>query len=121
MEGKALLPQRPLLSSARKPLHSPPCPAPQVLFYETTLGTAPVAHYVPNLFVDISPSYERKCLALDCFRAQPDLADRYGILARYRAIEAQSTAWMKGCEYAEGFVRLSTEAAGFDGPMGFGT
>ena len=67
-----------------------------------------------------SPSYERKCQALDCFRAQPDLADRYGILARYRAIEAQSTAWMKGCEYAEGFVRLSTEAAGFDGPMGFG-
>ena len=99
---------------------SPPCPAPQVLFYETTLGTAPVAHYVPNLFVDISPSYERKCQALDCFHAQPGLADRYGILARYRAIEAQSTAWMKGCEYAEGFVRLSTEAAGFNGPMGFG-
>ena len=52
---------------------SPPCPAPQVLFYETTLGTAPVAHYVPNLFVDISPSYERKCQALDCFHAQPGL------------------------------------------------
>lgn len=98
----------------------PPCPAPEVVFYETTLGTAPVARYIPGLFVDISPSYERKCQALDCFLAQPSLAERYGWLARYRALEAQSTAWMKGCEYAEGFVRLGTESAGFSGPMGFG-
>jgi len=27
---------------------------------------------------------------------------------------------MQGCEYAEGFVRLGTEAAGFSGPAGFG-
>ena len=53
-----------LLLPTRTLKAAPPCPAPQVLFYETTLGTAPVAHYVPNLFVDISPSYERKCQAL---------------------------------------------------------
>ena len=99
---------------------APPCPAPEVVFYETTLGTAPVARYIPNLFVDISASYERKCEALDCFYAQPGLAERYGFLARYRALEAQSTAWMKGCEFAEGFVRLGTEPAGFTGPSGFG-
>jgi 4-oxalomesaconate hydratase len=99
---------------------APPCPAPEVVFYETTLGTAPVARYMPNLFVDITQSFARKCEALDCFAAQPDLAERYGWLARYRALEAQSTAWMKGCEYAEGFVRLGTEAAGFSGPGGFG-
>ncbi len=97
-----------------------PCPAPEVVLYETTLGTAPVARYLPNLFVDISTSYERKCQALDLFEAQPGLAERYGFLARYRALEAQSTAWMKGCEYAEGFVRLGTESAGFSGPGGFG-
>lgn len=97
-----------------------PCPAPEVVFYETTLGTAPVARYIPNLFVDISASYERKCTALDHFAAQPGLSERYGWLARYRALEAQSTAWMQGCEYAEGFVRLGTEAAGFSGPSGFG-
>ncbi|NKB71971.1 MAG: hypothetical protein GKR89_33255 [Candidatus Latescibacteria bacterium] len=98
----------------------PPCPAPQMVFYETTLGTAPVARYIPNLFVDISASYERKCQALDLFVAQPGLSERYGWLARYRALEAQSTAWMQGCEYAEGFVPLGTEAAGFSGPAGFG-
>ena len=98
----------------------PPCPSPQVVFYETTLGTAPVARYMPNLFVDISASFARKCQALDLFAAQPGLAERYGWLARYRALEAQSTAWMKGCEYAEAFVPLGTEAAGFSGPTGFG-
>ena len=98
----------------------PPCPAPEVVFYETTLGTAPVARFLPTLFVDISGAFERKSEALDRFAAQPGLAERYGWLARYRALEAQSTAWMKGCEYAEGFVRLGTEAAGFAGESGFG-
>jgi 4-oxalomesaconate hydratase len=98
----------------------PPCPAPEVVFYETTLGTAPVARFIPSLFVDISTAFDRKCEALDLFAAQPGLAERYGWLARYRALEAQSTAWMKGCDYAEGFVRLGTETAGFAGPGGFG-
>jgi len=97
-----------------------PCPSPQVLFYETTLGTAPIAEYIPRLYVDISESYRTKCVALDHFHAQPGLSERYGILAKYRALEAQSTAWMKGCEYAEGFIPLSTQAVGFSGPVGFG-
>ena len=95
-------------------------PSPQVVFYETTLGTAPVARYIPSVFVDISQTIDRKREALEKFEAQPGLAERYRWLARYRALEAQSTAWMKGCEYAEGFVRFGTEAAGFDGPEGFG-
>ena len=99
---------------------APPVPAPEVVFYETTLGTAPVARYIPSLFVDITSTIERKREALEKFDAQPGLAERYGWLARYRALEAQSTAWMKGCEYAEGFVRFGTEAAGFDGAPGFG-
>ena len=99
---------------------APPVPSPQVIFYETTLGTAPVARYIPSLFVDITSTIERKREALEHFQAQPGLAERYGWLARYRALEAQSTAWMKGCDFAEGFVRLGTEAGGFDGPEGFG-
>ncbi|MEC8992935.1 MAG: PIG-L deacetylase family protein [Candidatus Latescibacterota bacterium] len=97
-----------------------PVPSPQVVFYETTLGTAPVARYIPSVFVDISQTIDRKREALEKFEAQPGLAERYRWLARYRALEAQSTAWMKGCEYAEGFVRFGSEAAGFDGPEGFG-
>ncbi|HJP29451.1 MAG: PIG-L deacetylase family protein [Candidatus Latescibacteria bacterium] len=98
----------------------PPCPSPQVALYETTLGTAPVAGFLPNLFVDISEVQERKTDALRHLAAQPDLAERYATLAAYRAMEAQSTAWMKGCRFAEAFVRLGTEAAGFSGPTGFG-
>ena len=101
-------------------LDEPPCPSPQVAFYETTLGTAPVSRFLPNLFVDITPVQARKREALTHLRAQPDLADRYETLARYRAFEAQSTAWMKGCEFAEAFVRLGTEAGGLQGPGGFG-
>ena len=98
----------------------PPCPSLEVFFYETTLCTTPVAPYIPSLLVVISCNYQRKCKALDCFAAQPSLTERYGWLARYRAFEAQSTAWMQGCEYAEGFVRLGTEATGFSGPSDFG-
>ncbi|MEE2657299.1 MAG: PIG-L family deacetylase [Candidatus Latescibacterota bacterium] len=95
---------------------SKPCPAPQVVCYETTLGTAPVSGFVPNLYVDITDVIERKTEALCQLAAQPDLPLRYELLARYRAFEAQSTAWMKDCEFAEGFVRLGTEAAGYSGP-----
>lgn len=101
-------------------IEHPPCPSPQVVLYETTLGTAPVAGFLPNLFVDISGVQERKKEALRHLASQPDLPDRYETLAAYRALEAQSTAWMKGCRYAEAFVRLGTEAAGFSGPGGFG-
>ena len=101
-------------------LDEPPSPSPQVAFYETTLGTAPVARFLPNLFVDITDVQAHKREALTHLQAQPDLPERYEILARYRALEAQSTAWMKGCEFAEAFVRLGTEAAGFSGPSGFG-
>lgn len=101
-------------------LSDPPCPSPQVVLYETTLGTAPVAGFLPNLFVDISDVQARKKEALRHLAAQPDLPERYEQLAAYRAIEAQSTAWMKGCAYAEAFVRLGTEAAGFSGATGFG-
>ena len=88
--------------------------------YETTLGTAPVAGFLPSLFVDISDVQARKKEALRHLVSQPDLPDRYELLAAYRALEAQSTAWMKGCQFAEAFVRLGTEAAGFSGPGGFG-
>ncbi|MDA0333929.1 MAG: PIG-L family deacetylase [bacterium] len=101
-------------------INGPPCPSPQVVMYETTLGTAPVAGFLPSLFVDISDVQARKKEALRHLVSQPDLPDRYELLAAYRALEAQSTAWMKGCQFAEAFVRLGTEAAGFSGPGGFG-
>ena len=89
----------------------PPCAAPEVVCYETVLGMAPLTKFVPNLYVDITEVFPRKKEALTKLAAQPDLPERYEMLARYRALEAQSTAWMKTCELAEGFVRLGTEAS----------
>ena len=88
----------------------PLLPAPEMVCYETTAGTAPVAHYVPNLYVDITREFARKKEALTCFAAQPDLPDTYEILARYRGLEARSSAWMPDCQLAEGFCRIGVEA-----------
>jgi len=89
--------------------HSP-CPAPEVVCFETVLGTAPVTRFLPNLYVDITAVFARKKEALRHFAAQPQLPDSYEILARYRALEAQSTAWIRDCEFAEGFCRIGAEA-----------
>lgn len=89
-----------------------PAPYPEVVCYETTLGTAPVSGYVPNLYVDIGDVWPRKREALEKLASQPYLADEYEIVARSRAQEARFTAWMKGCRYAESFVRIGTEAGG---------
>ena len=88
----------------------PPCPAPELVCYEPILGAAPVVGFVPNLYVDVTEVFEDKKEALRPLAAQPELPDRYEILARYRALEAQMTAWMKQCELAEAFCRIGTEA-----------
>lgn len=93
-------------------LGHPPCPAPEVVCYETTLGTSPVAKFIPNLYVDIGGVLEQKTEALRHLAAQPLLPDNYEFLARYRGIEAQQTAWIRKCVYAEAFCRIGTEDGG---------
>ena len=80
--------------------------------YETTLGTSPVAKFMPNLYVDITHVLERKKEALRELATQPKLPDNYEFLARFRGIEAQQTAWIRECVYAEAFCRIGTEAGG---------
>ena len=96
------------------------CPSPEYVCYETQLGASPVTKFLPDFFVDIDSTMGRKIEAMKALVAQPSLPTQYEVLARYRAFEAQSTAWMKGCEFAEAFVRLGTEAGGLQGPGGFG-
>lgn len=88
----------------------PPCPRPRLLCYETTIGTAPVSGFLPQLFVDISDVFERKAAALTKFEAQFNLSQIYDDLGRYRAYEAKSTAGIAGCTHAEGFVQIGTQA-----------
>ena len=83
-----------------------------MVYYETTLGTAPVANFMPNVYVDINEVLEQKKEALRNLAAQPQWPENYEFLARYRGVEAQQTAWMKECVYAEAFCRIGTEAGG---------
>jgi len=89
----------------------PPCGRPELLCFETTSGTAPVAGFVPDVYVDISGVFERKMKALESLAAQPNLPPMYVILGQYRAMEASHSAGMKNCTYAEGFARLGRQAS----------
>lgn len=86
-----------------------PCPRPTLVCYETTMGTAPVSGFVPDLYVDITSTFEQKMEALKKIEAQPALPEVYEVLNRYRAIESQHVAGMSGCRYAEGFARIGRE------------
>jgi 4-oxalomesaconate hydratase len=89
----------------------PPCAAPEVVCFEPIAGASPIVGYIPNLYVDVTTVFERKKEALRKLTTQPELPERYEIIARYRGLEAQMTAWMKQCEFAEAFCRIGTEAA----------
>ena len=86
-----------------------PCARPEIMCFECVLGSAPACGFVPDLYVDVSAVFERKLEALRCLASQPALPRGYEILARYRALEASTTAGM-ACEFAEGFVRIGKQA-----------
>jgi 4-oxalomesaconate hydratase len=92
----------------------PPFGRAPLVCYETTLGTSPIAKFLPNLYVDITPVFERKIEALKKLAGgQPPLPEAYTILARYRALEARHCGGLGAeCEFAEAFGRLGTEAVG---------
>ena len=83
-----------------------PCGRPSLYCYETTLGTAPVAKFLPDVYVDITSVFDRKIAALKKLAAQPQLPEGYEVLGRFRALEAMHTAGMEGCRYAEGFASI---------------
>jgi 4-oxalomesaconate hydratase len=86
---------------------------PPLVCYETTLGTSPVAGFVPNLYVDVTPVFARKIEALKKLAAQPPLPEAYTILGRYRALEARHCGGLGAeCEFAEAFARMGAEAVG---------
>ena len=89
----------------------PPCASPQLVCYEAQLGTASLSKFLPDFYVSIDSTLDRKSVALDKFAAQPDLAENYAALSRYRGFET-FTAGMVDCKHAEGFCRLGTSAEG---------
>lgn len=80
-----------------------PCPSPEYVCYETQLGASPVTKFLPDFFVDIDSTIDRKIEAMKALASQPAIPTQYEVLARYRAFEAQLTAGMTTCTFAEGF------------------
>ena len=87
----------------------PPCKSPEFICYEAQLATSPVTRFLPDFYVDIDSTMERKTEAMAKLAAQPSLVDQYTKLARYRGLEAQIVAGMMECTCAEGFVRIGKE------------
>ena len=87
-----------------------PCAVPKFVCYEAQLATSPVTKFLPDFYVNIDTTMERKVLAMGELTAQPSLVEQYSILAKYRGLEAQIIAGMKECTHAEGFVRIGKDA-----------
>ena len=88
----------------------PPCTPPEFVCYEAQLATASVTKFLPQLYVNIDSTMDRKIEAMAALAAQPSLVEQYSILAKYRGLEAQITAGMTDCTHAEGFSRIGTQA-----------
>ena len=80
-----------------------PCPSPEYVCYETQLGASPVTKFLPDFFVDIDSTIDRKIEAMKALASHPAIPTQYEVLARYRAFEAQLPAGMTPCTFAEGF------------------
>ncbi len=87
-----------------------PCAVPGYVCYEAQLATAPVTKFLPDFYVNIDSTIDRKVKAMKKLAAQPSLPEQYTILSRYRGLEAQIIAGMKDCTHAEGFCRIGREA-----------
>ena len=87
-----------------------PCAAPEYICYEAQLATASETKFLPDYYVNIDSTIDRKVEACKALAAQPALPEQYTILAKYRGLEAQITAGMLDCTHAEGFCRVGTEA-----------
>tara|TARA_B100000686_G_C16786464_1_gene975573 strand:- start:544 stop:1269 length:726 start_codon:yes stop_codon:yes gene_type:complete len=87
----------------------PPCPSPKYVCYEAQLATSPVTKFLPDFYVNIDTTMDRKIEAMATLAAQPSLVDQYTKLALYRGLEAQVIAGLTECTHAEGFVRVGKE------------
>lgn len=84
------------------PADEPPInKAPSLFYWDTAAGL----HFEPEVYVDISDTYDEKIKALECHKSQYAWMDTFQIhgfvehcriLAKFRGLQA-------GCRYAEGF------------------
>lgn len=86
-----------------------PCPQPELLLYEGTVFCAPITRFMPQIYVDVTATFDAKLRALKQLAAQPSLSENYEVLGRFRGLEARDSAGLPECRYAEGFCRMGAE------------
>lgn len=73
-----------------------------------------VSGYVPNVYVDVSESFDAKLEAMKVFASQPSMLGGYVRKAEARGSEAKSRGSRKNCKYAEAFKTFQPIAASGD-------
>jgi 4-oxalomesaconate hydratase len=63
--------------------------------------------FVPNVFVDITPVFEKKVAAMQVMASQQYLQHYYAELAERRANHARRISGAKDVRYAEAFQRVT--------------
>jgi 4-oxalomesaconate hydratase len=83
--------------------------------YETTTQMAiygfephqtELSNYCPDIFIDITESYEQKIKAMNCFKAQKHLIEYYTQRAFMRGNHARRLSGVKDYKYAESFAAV---------------
>jgi 4-oxalomesaconate hydratase len=91
----------PGLESALAPSRGVP-----VFFFEATLPLTELEGFNPDFYVNITPVWEKKIAALQCFApSQPELVAWYTEQAKLRAFQARRLTGRKDILYAEAFER----------------
>ncbi len=86
-------------------------PRPKFFLFEPDVVSQPISGFVPDTYIDITPVWERKLKALECFRvAQPGLLERWPAHGELRGVEARNIGGLTGCRYAEAYRRFQPVA-----------
>ena len=82
-------------------------PMPKYFLFEPDAVSAPVSGFVPDTYIDVTPVWERKLQALECFRfTQPGLLERWPAQGEMRGMEARNIGHLAGCRFAEAYRRF---------------
>ncbi len=76
---------------------------PSVYLFESSVPMTEFNGFNPDTFVDVTPTYDQKMEALRAFKAQPELAERYGRYVEQRGEQARTVSGRLAIRYAEGF------------------
>ena len=83
----------------------------RIFLFEPDVMAQPILGFAPDTYIDITPVWDRKIEALECYRpTQPGLLERWPERGQLRGVEARAIGGMPSCQYAEAFRRFQPYA-----------